>query len=147
MYNRILMPIDGSNASNAALTEAIKLAKTHKAQLRLVHVIDAAMLGGDIESFMNVTVAREALRQAGETLLAKCVKQAESGGIKAESGLLETFGERVPRVIAEEAKRWAADLIVMGTHGRRGFDRAIMGSVAEGVLRSSPVSALLIHGQ
>ncbi len=63
-----------------------------------------------------------------------------------EASLIETAGRRVPGAIVEEARRWGADLIVVGTHGRRGLDRLLLGSVAEGVARMSPVSVLLVRG-
>jgi nucleotide-binding universal stress UspA family protein len=59
--------------------------------------------------------------------------------------MLEADGESVAGVIIAEAQRWSADLIVIGTHGRTGFNRLLFGSVAEGVLRTSPVPILLIR--
>ena len=147
MYKRILASIDGSNTSNLALDEAIRLANDQKAELRLVHVIDEAMLNGDIEGFMNITALRNALHQAGENILKKGREVATLNGTTAETALLETFGARIASVIVEEATRWPADLIVVGTHGRRGFDRFFMGSVAEGVARIAPMPILLVRGR
>jgi len=146
MYKRILASIDGSNTSNLALDEAIRLAHNQNAELRLVHVIDEAMLNGDIEGFMNIAALRDALHQAGENILKKGRELAAQKGITAETALLETFGARIASVIVEEAKRWPADLIVVGTHGRRGFDRFFMGSVAEGMARIAPMPILLVRG-
>jgi len=146
MYKRILAPVDGSNTSNLALDEAIRLAHNQNAELRLVHVIDEAMLNGDIEGFMNIATLRDALRQAGGNILKKGSDLAAQHGITAETALLETFGARIASVIVEKAKRCQADLIVVGTHGRRGFDRFFMGSVAEGVARIAPMPILLVRG-
>ena len=147
MYKRILASIDGSNTSNLALDEATRLASDQKAELRLVHVLDEAMLNGDIEGFMNIAALRDALHQAGESILKKGREHAAQNGITAETALLETFGARIASVIVEEAKRWPADVIVVGTHGRRGFDRFFMGSVAEGVARIAPMPILLVRGR
>lgn len=146
MYKRILAPIDGSNTSNLALDEAIRLAHNQNAELRLVHVLDEAMLDGDIEGFMNIATLRDALHQAGENILKKGHERAAQNGITPETAMLETFGARIASVIVEEAKRCQADLIVVGTHGRRGFDRFFMGSVAEGVARIAPMPILLVRG-
>jgi nucleotide-binding universal stress UspA family protein len=147
MYKRILASIDGSNTSNLALDEAIRLANDQKAELRLVHVIDEAMLDGDVEGFMNIATLRNALHQAGEHILKKGREIAAKNGITAETALLETLGARIASAIVDEAERWTADLIVVGTHGRRGFDRFFMGSVAEGVARIAPMPILLVRGR
>jgi nucleotide-binding universal stress UspA family protein len=74
---------------------------------------------------------------------------ARDAGIKAETKLIEATppGARIASMIAAEAKAWPADMIVIGTHGRRGVDHLLMGSVAEGVVRISPVPVLLIRGR
>jgi nucleotide-binding universal stress UspA family protein len=71
---------------------------------------------------------------------------AQRAGVPTESALLESDARRLSSVIAEEAQRWGADLVVVGTHGRRGLERLILGSVAEGVARTAPVSVLLVRG-
>jgi nucleotide-binding universal stress UspA family protein len=77
--------------------------------------------------------------------------RAARDGVKAETKLTEirSFGSlvnRVPDVIVQEARRWRADLIVIGTHGRRGLSKLLLGSVADGVVRTSATSVLLIRG-
>jgi nucleotide-binding universal stress UspA family protein len=148
MYQRILVPVDGSNTSDSALREAIKLASDRKAELWIVHVIEDVAPMWDVE-FLNINDIREGLRQTGRRVLAKAEAVARDAGIKVETKLIETSppGARIASMIAAEAKAWPADLIVIGTHGRRGVDHLLMGSVAEGVVRISPVPVLLIRGR
>ena len=148
MYKRILVPVDGSSTSDIALREAIKFVIDQKAELRIIHVIEDVVPVWDVE-FLNINEIREALRQTGERVLAKAEAVARDAGIKAETRLIESTppGARIASVIAAEAKAWPADLIVIGTHGRRGVDHLLMGSVAEGVVRISPVPIMLIRGR
>ena len=148
MYKRILVPVDGSSTSDFALREAIKFVIDQKAELRIIHVIEDVVAVWDVE-LLNINEIREALRQAGGKMLAKAEAVARDAGIKAETKLIEATppGARIASVIAAEAKAWPADMIVIGTHGRRGVDHLLMGSVAEGVVRISPVPVLLIRGR
>ena len=148
MYKRILVPVDGSSTSDFALREAIKFVIDQKAKLRIIHVIEDVVPVWDVE-LLNINEIREALRQTGERVLAKAEAVARDAGIKAETRLIESTppGARIASVIAAEAKAWPADLIVTGTHGRRGVDHLLMGSVAEGVVRISPVPVMLIRGR
>lgn len=146
LYKRILVPVDGSSISNQALQEALRIAKDQQAVMRLVHVVDEAVVDGDIDGMLNYAALRDALKQGGTRLLAKVAKTAKQAGVEAEIGLLDTLGERVAHAISEEAKRWQADLIVMGTHGRHGLDRLFMGSVAESTARLVDVPLLLVRG-
>jgi nucleotide-binding universal stress UspA family protein len=148
MHKRILVAVDGSRTSEAALGEALDLAGGG-GQLRVVHVVDSpynypdALYGqvtGDLEP------VRRAWREAGEEILARAAARASQARVEAESTLLESDGRRVSATVVKEAQRWGADLIVVGTHGRRGLDRLLLGSVAEGVARTAPVSVLLVRG-
>lgn len=147
LYKRILVPVDGSNTSNNALQEALRIAKDQQAALRIVHIVDEAVIDGDIDGLTNYAALRDALKQGGTHLLAKMAESARHAGVEAETALLETMGERLGEAIAEEAKRWQADLLVMGTHGRHGLDRLFMGSIAEGTARLAPVPLLLVRGK
>lgn len=86
-----------------------------------------------------------ALREAGKKILAKAEAKVRKRGVKANAVLVETMGHRLTDVIIEQAKKWRADLIVLGTHGRRGLTRLVMGSDAEGVVRSTRVPVLLVR--
>jgi len=147
MYQRILVPIDGSSTSLRALQEAIKLAMG-KAQLRLVYVLEEVyLLDSQSYDFIDYAALREAVRQTGERVLAQAKEIVQQSQVEVETSLLEPTGERVATVINGEAKRWPADLIVIGTHGRTGISHLMMGSVAEGVVREALVPVLLIRAE
>ena len=147
MYQRILVPVDGSATSERALQEAIKLA-AGKAQLRLVHVIEE-IYPLDIEgyAYIDQIALQEAVRHTGERVLGQAAEKAQRSGVAAETVLLEAGGGRVADVIEGEARNWPADLIVIGTHGRTGLSRLLLGSVAEGVARGASVPVLLVRGE
>ena len=142
MYQRILVAIDGSTTSELALKEAVLLAKEHTATLRLVHVID------DTFAYTGEMVGRQAeLRTAGEEALSHAAAVAGTLGVNAETTLCTAVeaSDRVYDAIEQEAERWPADLVVIGTHGRRGFRRLLLGSVAEGLIRVTTKPVLLIR--
>ena len=147
MYKNILVAVDGSDTAKLALREAIKLAKEQRAGLRLIHVIDESLITWDASvAMVAAETLLNALRKAGQTVVDKALAQVRKAGLKAQTVLPETFGERIANVIVKEAKRWPAELVVIGTHGRRGVDRLLLGSVAEGVVRLSTKPVLLIRG-
>lgn len=147
MYQHILVPVDGSSTSDLAVQEAIKLAAHQQAQLRFVHVVENASVFWYDEGYVDAVILQQtALREAGKNILGKAEALASQAGLTSQTTLLDANSERIARVIMEEAKRWPADVIVMGTHGRRGFDHLLFGSVAESVLRIAPIPILLIRG-
>jgi len=145
MYQRILVPIDGSATSNLALQEVSKLAKQHSTQVELVYVMTDIHLM-DANSYINYDEMKESLERAGRRILTEAQALMQQAGIAAEVKLLEAGGERIAGVILEEARRWSAELIVIGTHGRSGFSRVLFGSVAEGMVRMAHIPVLLIRG-
>lgn len=144
MYQRILVPIDGSATSNCALAEAIKLARQHAAQVELVNVYEDILYWVD-ENYINYAELQGTIRLNAEKLLTKAQAEVIQAGIPVEAKLIEAKNNRIENVIIEEAKRWQAELIVIGTHGRSGFTRLMLGSVAEGVVRSASIPVLLIR--
>jgi len=148
MYQRILAAVDGSSTSDRALQEAIRLAKDQQAALHIVNVIDLVPLIWDVE-FMDSEAIQRALRQVGRTVIDRARETAKSAGVEAEALLAEigTPGQRVAGRIVEAATAWPADLLVIGTHGRRGLDHLLLGSIAEGVARLAPMPVLLVRGQ
>ena len=145
MYKRILVAIDGSETSKVALREAVKLAKDHDSQIRLLHVVDLTMAYSAVEA-PYIFEYRKAMEEEGKKVLADSAALPRSAGIQCESKCVVTFAEHVYDVIEEEATQWPADLVVIGTHGRRGIRRFLLGSVAEGLTRISSKPILLIHG-
>jgi len=148
MFRKILVPIDGSHTSDLGLKEAIKLARGEKATLCLLHVVDELVLMPDtLGAPIYVEEMFEALRKGGRKILAKAEAKVRAQGVKMKSVLAEKFGGPVAGVIVMEAKKQRADLIVLGTHGRHGINRMVMGSDAEGVVRATPVPVLLVRAK
>jgi nucleotide-binding universal stress UspA family protein len=147
MFKRIMVAIDGSSTANAALHEAVKLAKDQQAVLRIVHVVDIVMLA--VESPYELREYEDSVRRAGEQMLNQAAAVAREVGIEVETVLLEVrqFQDRIADAIVRSAKDWRADVIVIGTHGRRGLSRLFIGSVAESLVRIAPASVLLIRGE
>lgn len=149
MYKKILVPIDGSPASNLGLNEAIKLAKDQGAKLRLFHLVDeyVAVSSPDSVVLSNAGDLLDALRQSGKKIIKNAEALARRKGITPESVMRESFGGRAADFIVEQANRWGADLIVLGTHGRRGVKRLVMGSDAEQVIRTTRVPVLMVRSK
>lgn len=144
MYQHILVPIDGSATSKLALQEALKFAQQQNARLELVHVLEDIWYF-DQDNLLNYAALLESMRSSGEKILAQAQTLAQQVGITVETKLLEARGERIASIIVEEAKRWSAELIIIGTHGRSGFSRLLLGSITEGVVRTAHIPVLLIR--
>ena len=149
VYRRILVPIDGSPTSNLGLNEAIKLAKDQGAKLRLFHLVDEfiAVSSSEGMAFANTDDLLESLRQGGKKIIEKAEALARRNGLTPESVMLESFGGRAADFIVQQANKWRADLIVLGTHGRRGVKRLVMGSDAEQVVRTTRVPVPLVRSK
>lgn len=146
MYSRILVPVDGSPTSNHGLDEAVKLAKLTGARLRLIHVVDQFVYAMATDGFGAVTADLiPMLREGGEQILQKCKARVEASGMPVDTALFDSFAGRVSDLVANEALNWNADLIVLGTHGRRGVERIFMGSDAEQIVRLAPTPVLLVR--
>ena len=145
MYKKILVPVDGSAASQRGLAEAIKLAKALNASLHLLHIVDEFVMTVAYAPVPYEPNFNEALRKLGESTLKKAEESVIAQGLKPEVELIEMIGGRAADKIVEQAQRSGADLIVMGTHGRRGVRRLVMGSDAELVVRAAPAPVLLVR--
>lgn len=146
MYARILVAVDGSPTSEHALRQAIGLGKALSAALRVVYVVDMGVLPLGPELAVDIGAITKARRAVGEQVLTMARETCRAGGIEAETRLVETATpvQRIAAAIADEAAAWPADLVVTGTHGRTGVQRMLLGSVAEGIVRVSPVPVLLV---
>lgn len=148
MYSRILTAVDDSDISKLAIQEAIKLALDQQAKLCIVYVVDEFIPAGE-----GVPVdfkENEALkRKQGQSILNEMVMLARNENIDVESNLIEITESNspIPEKIIEAAKKWKADLIVLGTHGRSGLSRLLLGSVAEEVMRNAHVPVHIVRGQ
>ncbi len=146
MYQRILVPVDGSATANAGLAEALKLARLTGARLRLLHVVDDMpfILGADSMGTMTGELFG-LLREGGERILAAARATAEAEGVEVDSQLFDSLDGRLSDRVAQQVTEWRADLIVLGTHGRRGVGRMLLGSDAEQVIRTATVPVLLVR--
>ena len=147
MYKKILVPVDGSHTSKLGLNEAIRLAKHHKARLRLIHVVDVFIVTPALESGRYVVDIQKSFREYGRRILKKAEALARKHGLSADSVMFEIVGGHAAEIIVAQAKKWRAEIIVLGTHGRRGVGRLVMGSDAEQVVRTSPVPVLLVRSK
>lgn len=145
MYARILVPLDGSPTAERGLQEALQLARTLSSTLVLLHVIDEYPLLVDMAAAMSFDAAREGLLQNAAQLLERARAMAE--GVPVETLVRESTMGRVADLIVAEAATQRCELIVMGTHGRRGLTRLALGSDAELVLRGASVPVLLVRQQ
>ena len=147
MYRRILVPVDGSRTAGLGLAEAIRLAKSQGAVLRLVNVVNdlAAFAGPEVAIYSDQVL--KGLQAHGRSVLAEAQQAARAAGLDAETRCVETAGDGAGEAIVAEARDWKADLIVIGTHGRRGLRRLVLGSDAETVVRTSPVPVLLVRSE
>ncbi len=142
-YKRILVPVDGSPTSNSGLDEALRLARAGGSKIRLLHIIDDTLAFSSPDG-AGVNYVLDALRGSALQALKDAGDRVRRARLEAETGLVENFTGRVADAIVEQARRWRADVIVMGTHGRRGFDRLLIGSNAELVVRHSHIPVLLV---
>lgn len=146
MYKRILVPVDGSPVSVLGLREAVRFAKDQNARLRIIHIVDESALiqypepanvtGQMLETFVN----------GGQKIVRDAVTLATRHGIKPEHVLYETLVGALADVILKEAKKWRADIIVMGTQEKGSIQHFFLGSDAETIARSTLLPVLLIHG-
>lgn len=145
MYRNILVPIDGSMMATQGLREGVELARRLGGRIRLLHVLNQTpwTAPGFVPAPMGDLLA--ALTQAGESILERGRQEVAAAHIEVEVRLVRVVGERVGEMVIDEAKSWPADLIVCGTHGRRGVRRLLLGSDAEYIVRLSPVPVLLVR--
>ena len=144
MYSTILFPTDGSEESLEALDHALDIARTYGAELHALYVIDTSYPYGDIESgVVNWDRIKDAFREEGERTVEKIEERAEETGTTFVGAVKE--GSVVHRTILDYAEENDVDMIVMGTHGRRGLDRWILGSVTERVMRTAEVPVLTVR--
>lgn len=143
-YKRILVPIDGSATSTKALVAALQMARDSGGQVRLIHSVDELAYVSGFEYSGNLV---EIARDYATKLLDDGLAVARSAGVEADTKLIDFPGQRLGETVMDEAREWNADLIVVGTHGRRGIGRILLGSGAEQILRMSPVPVLVIRGE
>jgi nucleotide-binding universal stress UspA family protein len=136
MYKRILLPTDGGEGVDSAIEHALELAGTYEAELHVLHVVDDASLDSVSEDAMTD------LRQRGDDAVADVAERAAEEGIETETAVREGSPHRE---ILDYTDAAAIDLVVMGTHGRSGVGRVLMGSVTERVVRAASVPVVTVR--
>jgi nucleotide-binding universal stress UspA family protein len=145
MYSRILVALDGSPSASGALDAAIRLAHDTGAELQPLYVIDIPVIAYDVPGF-DPSIVRDAYVEEGRIICTDASARMTRDGVKGTPRAVEVeLGvEDIAQCIERTAADWHADLIVMGTHGRRGVRRMVLGSVAERVLRNAHRPVLLV---
>jgi len=146
MYKKIMAAIDGSETSKRAFDEAMRFARSQDALLHVVYVVDSpAMLYG--VGFYDPAELKKAFVEEGALLAREAEESMQAAGVRGDTAIVDAQGANgdVVHALAQEADRWGADLVVLGTHGRRGMQRALLGSVAEEFMRVTPVPVLLVR--
>jgi nucleotide-binding universal stress UspA family protein len=146
-YRKILVAVDGSRAAAKGLREAIRLAKAQNAKLFILHVVDEFQAFASMDGIVAAPAVDlvSALREGGKRVLSKAKRLADGQNVKATTVLREMLSGPAAYPIVREARKLGADLIVLGTHGRRGVRRLVLGSDAEQVVRTASVPVLLVR--
>ncbi|WP_175925372.1 universal stress protein [Burkholderia cepacia] len=145
MYSNILVALDGSDTSSRALDAALTLAAETGARLTPVYVVDFLVPAYDMYGY-DPSILVDAFREEGLRVTEDAARRLKARDVAGTPQIsnVEPAGEDIPRRIVRLADETGADLIVMGTHGRRGFQRLFLGSVAERVLRLATCPVLMI---
>ena len=146
MYQRLLVALDSTATSRLALEHAAALGRLSGATVVLLHVLESFRHVSGFES--PKVYAEEVLprmRAAGRELLDEAAAPLREQGIEVETVLLEGSDERGAELIARRAEEAGVDMVILGTHGRRGVNRLLLGSDAEHVARIAPVPVMLVR--
>lgn len=149
MYRRILVPVDGSSTATLGLKQALGLAKDQRARVRVLNVLDEMVVASAMDPYgaADMSALLQSMEETGGKAIEAAAALAKKSKVTADTAQVQSHGRYVSEVILDNAKTWRADLIVMGTHGRRGLNRLLLGSDAERVLREAPVPVLLVRGE
>ena len=143
MFKKIYVPIDNTDISDKVLREAINLAKSSGAQLRIGHVVNLEQITFGIE-MVGVAELKDALLNIGKTLIDQVKARLDSEGVSAEVKLIENYGSDIASLIAADAKEFNADLFVLGSHHLGSFSHFISGGIAEDLANDTDIPILLI---
>ena len=148
MYRRILVAVDGSATSNKALVAALEMASYSggRSVIRLIHVMDELVYLPGLDAHAGqFGTAIYAMREAGTKVLAEALAIVQSAGVQGDTVLVDRLGAHLAETVAAQAQEWNASLLVVGTHGRRGVGRLLMGSGAEQIIRLAPCPVLVVR--
>lgn len=140
MYQKILVPVDESEAAMRALQEACQLAQSTHAAIYALHILDYAQV-----AWSNTGLVQQDAQQPQDAVIERTKQIFQQYQVNGETEVLNNTGEKIAQIIVRKAQENACDLIIMGTHGLTGVMHLLMGSVAEGVLRASKIPVMLIR--
>jgi nucleotide-binding universal stress UspA family protein len=148
MFQKILVAVDGSRPSQRAVEEAVRIAKLTHAHVRSVYVLDLAPVFPHTY-YYDMAKLEQALTRQGEASLDEATRALEKGDIHSDSEIIrtESMSEDVAECLQRYVLKYQPDLAILGTHGRRGARRVILGSVAERFLRSSTCPVMLVRDE
>ncbi|MGQ4555867.1 universal stress protein [Halobellus sp. GM3] len=141
MYDRILVPTDGSECADRAVDHAIDIASQYGAELRVLSVIDARDMSHSAPA-ISIEQVEKALRERAESVIGDVADRAEEAGVSVITAVEPGIPDDV---VVEYANEHDCDLIVMGTHGRTGLERYLLGSVTERTVRRADVPVLTVR--
>jgi len=133
MYDRILVPTDGSDVASNATSHAVDLARKYDADVHVLYVVNTGRLEG---MSLDIGAAVERLEGEGQEYIDDAIEEIEPAGL---TGVSDIRTGRPPSTILDYVDDHDIDLVVMGTHGAEGIGRRLLGSVAERVVRQSDV--------
>ena len=145
MYSRILVPIDGSDCANAGLREVARIANQQARQVLLIHVIESFRWNEEFPAGTIGAIMQDSPCKDGGDILQLAKEILLKSGIACEVILAESHGQSTAQVIVAHASRWNAELIVMGTHGRKRVSRMLLGSDAAEVISAASAPVLLVR--
>lgn len=137
MYDSIVLPTDGSEGTENAVEHALELAEKFDAELHVINVVDVR----NFYDGVNWEEVLEDVELKGEEIVEEIVQKAGERGVGADQKVVRGIPHQEINDYAEEKD---ADLVVMGTHGREGLERMLLGSVTEKVLRTSETPVLTV---
>ena len=143
-FKRILVPCDGSEVSTRALVSGLQIARDGGGRVRVLHVLDQIDYFAGGYEYAGAAVLEELQKQARK-VLEDAAAICQSAGVPYDTLLVDEPGSRLGDKVADQAQAWDADLVVVGTHGRKGLSRAMLGSGAEQIVRFAPVPVLVVR--
>jgi len=144
VFNSILLAIDGSEGTDHVVDRAVSVARAFNARVHALYVLEVPALTADHGNLApNVQEITESMRTYGNDLLERTLQRMKDEGFTAVQG--QVIEGHPAEAILRYAREVGIDLIVVGTHGRRGWQRLVLGSVAAEIVRTASVPVMTVH--
>ncbi|MBN3752269.1 universal stress protein [Paraburkholderia sp. Tr-20389] len=145
MYDRIVVALDDSASAEMALREAVRLAKQSRGVVYALSVVDRGRWPEEVRPRFEFEPEPTAASNAATRIFDLATALFRDSGVSGKTRAIDAYGENVSEVLARAAEECDADIVVIGTHGRRGAQRFLLGSVAESLVRSTQRPVLLLR--